>query len=249
MKLDKSEKIRRFLTKQDNQNLYALINGEISVSDISKRYDTSKQFIYHILAQLGYEDINQRRKEHLKKHLNDFWGIFKEGIPVEALHDRGQLDVLFQSDHKNKTPRRVRELVTRRFKQYNVTGDDNQLLKSVMIRVKLESYIQTLQIEWAIKNTNLRNRELIDIFGVSSTKIINIKDSINLLGRALPKLPESLVNTINRNIRIVFKSEDGQSIEDLSQAYQLDSAIIEMIIEETKPFMYFDSNLLGMRND
>lgn len=247
MALQKTEQIRRYLTRNDNEHIKDMIENRISVKDISNYFNTSKQLVYNILDDLDYADIQERRYDYMKKQSERVHHLLMEGIPLDYLWDIGELDC-FKPYTTQKTSMYIfKQLLVRKFIKYGIIQEnDLDAIKHLMISIKLKSYVEALQIGWLLENKDITFKEICEMLDASITRVSNINVGLVHSGTPLPKLPKTLVDTVKRNVDICLAHHSGQSIETLAKTFDLDELVIKYIISGTLEYVHFENGLENM---
>ena len=251
MSLQKKQKIRRYLTRNDGQRLDDLAYNRLRAQDISRRFGTSKQMVYNILDDLGYADIRERRYRYLKNQSQYIYQLLKEGIPIDNLLASGDLTCFDIDISKNMKVASLKQLIIRKLFNYHIIEDnDLDARKYVMIASKLQSYIEIIQIGYLFQRNEMYGIHISALFDTSNTRVVNIKNDVHHHGNPLPHLPTSMVRTLCRNICICIDYQNkGISMNTIANTYHLDTSMVERIIECTKPYVKTSYGLELMRTD
>lgn len=246
MALQKSERLRRYLTRNNNERLNALIKNQLRVKDVSRYFQASKQLTYRVLEELGYDDIQERRYAYIKEQSHYAYQLLSEGIPLDFLWDKGELDCFQGYTSRKQSINTFKQLIIRKFRKYGIIEEDDlDVLKRIMVSSKLKSYVESLQIGWLLKTKKLSNVDVAYYINTSNTRVVNIHDNIDYLNSPLPKLPDVLVDTIYRNIVICLDFRAHSSIDKLVADYELDEKIIRYILESTDKYVH---DCMGLSN-
>lgn len=238
-RMNKTEQIISYLKRNNNERINRLAKNELEIDDVAEHCDTSKQMVFSVINnQMGY-DIGKLRKENIKERGEIALSFLKEVITVDELYRNGYLNHVVVKTSKD-VPKTIKQKLIKRFISYGVFDkyhDDN--LKYVLIDLRYQSYVVTIQLERLLKSNEHDYKKIIDKFGVTRSRLMKVKDTIDIADNALPRMDKDVRKLIERNIEIAKDSATLSDVE-LEEKYKLSRETIQMILNITKPYVVFD---------
>lgn len=236
--MDRIEEMKKFLTKNNRENIDLYINGYYTASEIAEETNCLREDFYYVAKKIDPQVI-EKRENNKQRIYNDIVKQIKNVVPYEYLvfDPKALFGAYKGEDYK---PSRYNKQIIRGFIRY---ADDSLEDIEFVSQKAIKLWYQYHLIEKEMKNNlEIKPREILGKYNISRSTFERIRRHIKT-NQDVPyiKASETQRKLFYRNIKI-FESykERSLDVEELAKKYGIEKYIVNSII---KSFLEIEENI------
>lgn len=235
--VEKSNDIVSYL----EDNMDAIIKDELTVKEIADKFNVTKQLVCYRIDRID-DTVFEQRDMFINEKLEIIRHQIMEGIPLETIFEQ-KFAQNFLTKRGKESIHRAKDLILNRMRSRGIVDDKDEINRYTVVKAKLKNYVNILQIEHALNNSdelNTNKAEISRLYHASYVKVLEISKDMKKSPeyRALQNLPQGAYKTMIRNIKMTIQYQKGASLSDLNEQYtDIDNKDLKRIIESYKPYI------------
>lgn len=176
--MTKTEKIKKYLTQNNNQVLIELIQHQRTQHAVANEFDVTTSLVKHVILQIE-PDFDLKYHDYMFEQLVETLYYLQRGIT---------LDVLITFDvYRPTTNSTDLDILMKRFKsQLRHYGIITKLDRyELMTPYSLKVMVSNVYIE-RLLSKHLTNQQIVDQYHISGAKVTKVKRFIQMFGHPMP---------------------------------------------------------------
>lgn len=233
----KTGNILSFLKKNNNKEFRKFAENELSLKDISDKFNVSNQLALNTVKKIDPDIINKREQD-INQRLREIYDMLLEGVPIDYIINETSVAKPFKRNFKTSSMNSRKDAMIAKIKRHGV-NDDEDFRRFVVITNKLKNYISILQIEDSLLNTKPEDVNMYRLslaYDVSYTKVLERNQNLKKQGRAITTIDDDLYEILKRNIKIAERYAKGESVRVLSGEFK-DLKYLDLIVKTYQPYI------------